>query len=80
MVRGMATFHEHVRRAAKMRGGQVALAKEIGISQSEISRLCTSAKSIPLRTAKAIADITQNEVKLHDLVPELMEILGSRAA
>jgi DNA-binding transcriptional regulator YdaS (Cro superfamily) len=73
----MSTFHEHVKRAVGLAGNQVKLAELIGISQSEVSRLCTSAKSIPPETAVAIARVTGGQVTLRDMLPEVVAAVES---
>ena len=68
----MMTFHDAVRRATKAVGGQKQLAEKVCCAQSEISRLCTTAQSIPPETAARIVDATRgtsDEVSIIDLLP-----------
>lgn len=68
----MTNFHEAVRRASKAVGGQKRLSELVGCAQSEISRLCTSAKSIPSETAAKIVEVTRgtdDEVSISELLP-----------
>lgn len=68
----MHDFRPHVRRAAELLGGQAKLAAAIGTVQSEISRLSTTAKSIPPDTAIAISKATGGKVPLSDLIPDVV--------
>lgn len=70
-------FRPHVRRAAKIVGGQTKLAQRIGTVQSEISRLCTEAQSISPETAIAISRATRNQVRLQDLIPHIVKAVAA---
>lgn len=71
-------IHQQVRRAVEIVGGQEKLSRLTGISQSEVSRLCTSAKSISAVRAVAIDRATNGEVSVRDLLPEVAEVMQER--
>lgn len=76
----MSDFHVAVSRAVAIVGGQAKLAVAVGCAQSEIWRLCNTAKSIPAATAVKISQATDGKVPLRDLMPEVVEAVAAEIA
>lgn len=73
----MSAFRPHVQRAVSLVGGQAKLASLIGRAQSEVSRLCTSAQTISPEVAVSIARVTNGQVSIRDLLPDVVEAVAA---
>lgn len=73
----MKDFHSAVKRAVEMVGGQSKLAAAAGCSQAEIWRLCNTAKSVDPLIACRIAEATNGEVTVRDLIPEVVDVVSA---
>jgi DNA-binding transcriptional regulator YdaS (Cro superfamily) len=65
---------EALRRACEVTGGQLPLAKRIGVTQSMVWYwLERSKKGVPAEYAAAIERATDGAVKAHELRPDIFE-------
>lgn len=76
----MADFHDAIRRAATIVGGQAKLARLVGCAQSEVSRLCTTAAAVSPKMAIAISRVTGGQVRISDLLPDVVEAVAEELA